>query len=120
MLNLFIADSLFYPVNPTPSMKLASTEQSFGGYDEQLHEIRVKLYPNPARDVIFIEKEGGCSTDNLRVDIYRFTGELIISDYIGSRNITPISTGELSNGIFFYRITKGNSILQKGKFVVNK
>lgn len=120
MLNLFIADSLIYPVNPTPSMKLVLTEDASVGSVDRQNEISVRLYPNPARDVIFIEKEGVYSIDNLRMDIYRFTGELIISNYIGSNNISAISTSELNNGIFLYRITKDNSILQQGKFVVNK
>jgi hypothetical protein len=120
MLNLFIDDFPTYTGNPTPSLKQAPNEGSFVEEDEKLRKISVKVFPNPAQDIINFETEGGCSKDVLRLDIYGFTGELIISDYIGSRNNTAISTSELSNGIFFYRITKGNTILQKGKFVVNK
>ncbi|MEG2071423.1 MAG: T9SS type A sorting domain-containing protein, partial [Bacteroidales bacterium] len=90
-------------------------------YDNGLTEplissVKAMLYPNPSTDIVNFEF-------NKEV-----TGKLIIYDVTGAQIAeipvqdmkTQVTTSELSNGHYFYRLIEGKTILSSGKFTVAK
>ena len=75
---------------------------------------KIKIYPNPAHDLIFIEGD-----EIESVAIYNSMGQLII-DFIVVDNVSKISTTNLSAGLYHINVISKSGILQKGKIVVTK
>jgi len=81
---------------------------------EDLSETKFKVYPNPARDVIFLKLE-----DNVN------KGSYLIHDAIGSLrqkgNLErAIEINDLENGIYFLQIRDGTRVLGIEKIIISK
>jgi hypothetical protein len=75
----------------------------------------VKVYPNPAKDKIFIEKKN-TSNREISLEIRSLTGSLVKSLKYKSEN-TEINIADLSSGIYILNIASDNC-LQTEKLVV--
>jgi hypothetical protein len=80
------------------------------------------IYPNPARDMVNVNY--GLETDqNVSVEIYNMIGNKILEKELGYKGARThneqINISGLSNGLYFLRITAGNSQITK-KLKVNQ
>lgn len=66
--------------------------------DSKLFSKAIFVYPNPARDFIFIEFPGQMPFGDNYLRIYNFTGKLLISELLNER--TQVDLNCLSNGIY--------------------
>lgn len=73
------------------------------------------VYPNPAKDVIYIE-HGNQSAD-LNIVLYDAMGRVLFS---GSAEGGKIDISLLSSGIYFYSLSEGINPIQSGKLVIEK
>ena len=69
----------------------------YDGVDENERD-RVSVYPNPMRDVLFIEANNGLPVQS--VEVFNVTGQRVIS----SRG-TEINVSDLGAGVYFVRVT---------------
>ena len=77
----------------------------------------VKVYPNPAKDVINFSIDGSIAKT---INIMDITGRTVEVVKVNA-NDTQINIGEFSNGIYLYQIKSENGVLIKsGKFNVSK
>jgi PKD repeat protein len=80
---------------------------------EEFTEEAIKVYPNPATDVLNVDL-GTLSTDDVQLRIFSMDGQLIRQwPYQG----TEISIGNLSAGTYFLEVTKDNFVPQRIPFV---
>jgi len=98
-------------VNPTmsaPAIFVATDQGAYMCYDymvgvnepEYAHEIQIGLFPNPARDKIFIE----CETEINSLKIFNASTKLIFEQsYKGNQLIVDVSL--FSPGIYFFEVT---------------
>ncbi len=77
--------------------------------------ISFSLYPNPARDYVYISSE---SDEAYHVEIYGSEGKLIES-YKSQKNKTGVNVGSFSAGIYVVKISSGN-LYRTYKLVVTK
>ncbi len=75
----------------------------------------IKIYPNPAREKIFIEKNINANL----IEIYDIYGKNILRKKINNENF--ISLSEMTNGIYFYKIfDKKMNKISSSKFLIQK
>ncbi len=75
----------------------------------------IKIYPNPAKEKIFIEKNINANS----IEIYDIYGKNILREKINNENF--ISLSEMTNGIYFYKIfDKKMNKLSSSKFLIQK
>ncbi len=77
----------------------------------------VRLYPNPTVDNLFLNL-GDLPKSKIQVQLYNSLGQLVY-EFIPSNNETLISTANYSNGIYYIRISSGNSS-KSFKVIFNK
>ncbi len=72
----------------------------------------VILYPNPGTDRIIVES----ALKNLMVSFFDMTGNCVLIKEINSR-LESHDVSELSSGIYFYRFTCGDKVVERGKWI---
>ena len=79
----------------------------------------LNVFPNPAKDIITIELQTKC-TQNININLMTITGEIISSETseVTGKFTKSLDVSELSQGVYFLRITNENGIVNK-KIVVN-
>jgi beta-glucanase (GH16 family) len=82
------------------------------GLEEKPEVLNATVYPNPAVDYIEVETE----TDGV-LNVYDVTGKLVLTESLDSESGNHISVSELSNGVYIWNITSGNSS-RKGKLII--
>jgi len=78
-------------------------------------EINTVAYPNPTTDFVyfsFAENQQSIKT----VSIYNMQGQIVKTESVNKQN-SKISLKSLPAGLYFYRITENNKLLQTGKIV---
>lgn len=85
--------------------------------EEVSYDDYINVYPNPTKGELYISF-GDISTSPVTVSIYNFSGAEIMR-HTESGNIAHMSIGNLSNGMYFVRITGKDFVVTK-KFVLNK
>jgi len=76
-----------------------------------------KVYPNPANESIIIDYSSDISLlQKCQIEFYDIYGKLIKTVAIETSN-QSVNINDLSNGMYIYRITNFNSILQKNKLI---
>jgi len=85
------------------------TDTCFDDYifDYQI-ETKIKLYPNPVKNKLFIKAE---TQRHYKYIIYNILGNIIISGNIDNTNFIDVSS--LKNGIFFIELKRKNTSLKK-------
>jgi hypothetical protein len=88
--------------------------------EEPMLQNSISLYPNPAQDKLYIEFSEQIGSD-AKIEMYDVTGKKVYEMQLKANNQkTEISNLNLSNGIYFYRISKGEQNLQQGKLSISK
>jgi hypothetical protein len=72
----------------------------------------VILYPNPGTDRIIVES----ALKNLMVSFFDMTGDCVIKKSIQSM-VETLDVSGLSSGIYFYRFTSGDKVVDCGKWI---
>jgi hypothetical protein len=72
----------------------------------------VTLYPNPGTDKIVVES----ALKNLVVSFFDITGNCVLVREIKTR-IESLNVSGLSAGIYFYRFTSGDKVIESGKWI---
>ena len=78
---------------------------------EDVHQIPVSVFPNPASDVVTFNWDEKYTRLNL--ELYDLTGKRVISRSID--NNETIGVDQLSRGIYLYKLTDNNDIIDTGK-----
>jgi len=80
-------------------------------------EVEVKLYPNPAKDIMIVEL--GKAVKNGQFQIYSIDGKQL--DAFPSDQVqNQVSVASLQPGSYYYKLTNGKSILNSGSFMVTE
>lgn len=80
-------------------------------------DVTVKLSPNPASEYLKIEL--GSIIENGYFEIYDAQGKFIRTMLMNG-NTGRVSVSDLSAGMYYYKLTKNNNLLNSGTFVVTK
>jgi len=100
----------FIPYGPTASCNLADI------YNLQSNEIAVKAFPNPFNNVTHIVVTG--LNEKFGFELYDVTGRLQQSIPSIDNNQFDVHKGQLSNGVYLYRILVSNKPAAYGKLVI--
>lgn len=91
------------------------------GIKESLLDASVKIYPNPANEVLFVEVPASASNSSVTVSIYSVIGKLISQEtYTNNGQAHSMALDALdANGMYFLQLQSGSTTITK-KFNVNK
>ena len=81
---------------------------------EEIAKTEVKVYPNPANSKITVTVSAGQGA--IQLTIYNTLGEAISTTPINE--YAELSVTDLPNGVYYYTATGNQTILAKGKLVV--
>ncbi|MCH8904195.1 MAG: T9SS type A sorting domain-containing protein [Bacteroidetes bacterium] len=73
------------------------------------NELDVKLFPNPAGEVIYFTLQGQIEQE-LDLRIYDIDGILVYENIHSLSNVNAIDISSLSRGIYFLKVTNGNQL----------
>jgi len=74
----------------------------YAGLDEQIMKNNLKIYPNPATDILNVETINIAAGEHQPFNIYSFDGKLLISEHLGSTGLHVIKIGDLPFGFYFF------------------
>ena len=84
--------------------------------------IRERVYPNPVSDLSQITFENKLGFNgNAKLQVYDILGNILSQDICNVKSETrsiPLRKNDLSNGIYFYRVTNNQTTIASGKFLV--
>lgn len=86
--------------------------------DDILKPNDIKLYPNPAQDIINIEMDYSNITGEVTVSIIDATGRVVLSDTNQYHGSISINTSTLNTGNYFVKITGSNLFVGKNLTIV--
>jgi hypothetical protein len=99
-----------------PNYRLEASGQICTTATEDVSDIPLKIYPNPAQDILHLESESGEAIK--RVVVYNAIGEQVyVSDYQGIDTL-EINTSTFQNGMYVMRISYGDNRAAQRKIVV--
>ncbi|MGN0033699.1 MAG: PKD domain-containing protein [Candidatus Limimorpha sp.] len=95
--------------------KFIYTEGYHEGYSMEENTIdgKIKIFPNPVKDVVFISYNDGIECLPMTISIYNSYGILIDEIKTNSSDIVSYSTKDLPDGIYFIRIAVNDSSIVK-------
>ncbi len=82
--------------------------------EKQVNKAVKNIYPNPAKDYIIIE-----ANDDLNMEILDLAGQIVRMQKIKKGN-NNIFTGNLANGVYYYKILSRNGIVVNDKLIIIK
>ncbi len=88
------------------------------GFNEQFALNKFSIIPNPASDYFAIKIERNY-TGSMNFELFNIYGTKLKEEQI-SNTTTTVSCGELSDGIYLYRIYNKSQVLSSGKIMVVK
>lgn len=77
----------------------------FGVGVEKVEPHKIKVYPNPANDIIIIEAK-----DVKSIEFIDLQGKTILSKAINGENIDPINVSQLQEGIYIVKVIGYNNV----------
>jgi len=87
------------------------------GIDDRLFNSSVLLYPNPVADELYVDAD---LDHNALFIAYNMMGERIITESIGNK-LNQVSTANLPNGMYLFQLLNNEgSVVQRGKFTVER
>ncbi len=72
-------------------------------------DLEISIKPNPASEVIIIEKK---NNNSVKLEIINITGELVLEKQLDNKNET-ILTKEYSKGIYFFKLSTNSNVITK-------
>ncbi len=90
------------------------------GIDNSTNVDRFLVYPNPSGGYLFVESNCSQPADNLRIEIFSLTGEILHTQSIDQNTVSIIPTEHLNNGIYFFRITGTKNIFKIGRVIISR
>lgn len=107
----------------------SSTSRSDKHISEENHKLQnenmeVYVYPNPISTKATMLFQNTLTNSHVLIQLYNLEGKLIAKlfegDIIkGNQNTLELNTDELNNGIYFYKITNGDQVLNR-KILISK
>ncbi|HQF01929.1 MAG TPA: C25 family cysteine peptidase [Bacteroidales bacterium] len=109
--------------NGCVSMQSNSIHVVIYSIDDFEHETDFNIYPNPFNDEVFINSKNS-SDKVLYVSVFNNLGQEVLKTKINSKStssdeIIKISTAELDNGVYFFKIYSENRVIIK-KLIRNR
>jgi len=83
--------------------------------EDEIYKIRI--YPNPAKDVLFVEVISDLDSYNANIKIYNTIGQLIATQQLNEK-MEFVDLKSLKTGMYIYNIEYDNGYSEKGKFIV--
>ena len=115
-----ITDNTIFAVRITPSQDMPGLETWGVQHNEAINPMTaVRVYPNPATDVLNIEVNASQSS-NMSINVFNIMGQKVMESNVNVNagiNCPSISTSELSSGIYFVTV-KANGFENTMKFIV--
>ncbi|CAN5371836.1 hypothetical protein BH11BAC1_BH11BAC1_09280 [soil metagenome] len=99
------------PLSLCPSISFTASSCITGIIESK--ESVLKVYPNPANDILHFENVNAHSI----IAVYNFMGQLVLKSEIKS-NVDALTISSLNNGLFSYSIYENNKLLGFGKFAI--
>ena len=97
--------SVTYKGNNTPDVGFETVDQ-----------ILLKVYPNPATNVLMLETNADISDATLYV--WNAQGQQVKTVNMNASNMIDVSG--LTNGMYFYQLADGKKLLHHGKFIIKR
>jgi hypothetical protein len=98
-----------------PIVVMDKADCNLGVDDPILKDSAVKIYPNPAKDLLQLEIVNGLTISEYWI-IDQFGKELLKNEVAGDKSIKHIDVSQLSNGFYFLKIKTDNQEIIK-KFI---
>lgn len=81
---------------------------------EELHQAQIKVYPNPAKDVLNIDLPN--STDTYTLTLYSLLGKTVLHAQLD--NSGPIDVSAIPSGMYLFNINNGEGAHKIGKLLI--
>ena len=122
LLNFFF-DSLYFTPGELPDVVYAKKENEAPAFSKSPAALKVsppsiKVYPNPAQNLITIEY--GSVPENSRLFIVSMIGEIMENKMLNGNGKVDVNTSSYQNGVYLARIETGAKALLKSKFIILK
>lgn len=91
----------------------------FVGIDEFESSSYAKAYPNPFNDGCTIYLKNNDAHSQATLEVYDVLGNLVAMPQIFTGNSVQFSRGNLTSGVYEYRINSKTSLLAHGKMIIN-
>jgi hypothetical protein len=92
-----------------------SLEYPAGIEQSLMPDVAVKVYPNPATELINIEL--GDKVINASVEIYSLDGKLVKTCRL-NETTTPINVKNLACGTYYFKLKQDKHLLNTGSFII--
>ncbi len=118
--------AIYRTSSPTQDMSMISVNVVAPGTVTGLlaasrEELNYSIYPNPTNGNFSLNMDGLKSAD-AKIAVYNLVGELVYSAQAGTDNgslAKDIQLNDVSNGVYFIKVSAGNKVFTK-KVIVNK
>lgn len=80
------------------------------------HGCDLLIYPNPAKDVLFVQINGMMDSHNWQVEIFDSQGRMVISQH-NDKSPLSVDLGRLTGGVYFI-VVKGSGFISGRKFLI--
>ena len=94
--------------NSTGKYEVIDVTDEFAGVEDAVADNAVKVYPNPATDVVRVNSE-----DVTAIYVYSLNGSVVAH----SEGVNYVSVSGLQSGFYLYRITLADGTVAQGKIV---
>ena len=80
-------------------------------------ETKIRVFPNPVKDVLFIEVQSEMSSYGATLEVYNAMGQIMLNKTLNNK-MEFINLESLTTGLYIYSIKYENGHSEKGKFIV--
>ncbi len=102
----------FDPDNNDVSWRIGNTAK-------QKQETSIRVFPNPTKDILYVEVMNDLDNYNAIIQIYNTIGQLVAEQQM-TQKMEFISLRTLKTGMYIYNIKYDNGYTEKGKFIVQQ
>ncbi len=85
----------------------------------QAKQTTIRVFPNPAKDVLYIEVMNTLDSYNAIINIYNTIGQLVAEQQM-TQKMEFINLKTLKTGMYIYNISYDNGFTEKGKFIIQQ
>lgn len=78
----------------------------------------IKIFPNPATDIINFELDGLYYSESLKLEIYNPNGQMIRELKFENSTKLSLKIKNLSRGLYTYQLSSDKNQVERGKFVI--